>query len=174
MGLFDKIKNAVSPQKEQLPAPSPPVSSKPPMEQLSEMIIQHPDVNLKPDEVCFYRGRAQSAKKKTVTTGYKGGGGGVSFRIAKGVSVHTGKSKREAVRETVTEKYPATLYITNMRVILVAEKYGFSITFPSILQVKRYADGFVLFQTSKSYTVYTNDVNSVFHIFELINAVQQG
>jgi hypothetical protein len=167
MGLFSKFKKQ-SQQEVTQPAPT-----KTPHEELEEMIVQSPNISLKKGEVCFYQGSAQAAKKKTVTTGYKGGSAGVSVRVAKGISVHTGTGKKEAVKETVVEKYPGTLYITNQRVILLAEKYGFNATIPTIIQFERFKDGYCIHQTSKSNLFLTADVDKIAHLLDLMAAVQQ-
>lgn len=172
MGLFGLFK-----KKETLQQVQPEVKEeikKSPYEQLCDLMIKNPGINLKKDEVCFYQGKAQSCKKKKVVTGYKGGGAGVSLRVAKGLSVHTGGNSKQAIRETISEKYPANLYITNQRIILLSEKYGFTVTFPSILQIERHSDGFIVYQASKTNLVLSSDVDKIFHIINLMNEAQQS
>lgn len=142
---------------------------KTPREQLYELIIESPDINLKKGEVCFYQGPAQSCKKKTVVTGYSGGGAGVNLRVAKGISIHSGNNSKKAIRETITEKYPGTFYITNYRLILLAEKYGFNASIPTIIQLKQHSDGFILYQTSKTNIFLTKDVKIISEILNLIS-----
>ena len=172
MGILGLFKKKEKPQKTHH-EPKQKEIKKSPYEQLCDLMIANPDINLKKDEVCFYQGKAQSCKKKKVVTGYKGGGSGVSVRLAKGLSVHTGGNSKQAIRETISEKYPANLYITNQRIILLSEKYGFTVSFPSILQLERHSDGFIVHQASKTNLVLSSDVDKIFHVFSLMNEMQQ-
>lgn len=144
-----------------------------PYEQLKKMIIQPPPINLEEDEVCFYQGIAQATSKKTITTGYKGTSGGVSMRISKKFSIHIGNGNKKAVRETIAEKYPGKLYITNKRIILLAEKHGFNVNIPDIIQLEQFKDGYCIYQTSKNNLFLTKDIGNIAHLFDLINTAQQ-
>lgn len=149
----------------------PPISGTP-SEQLQSFAIDTPNINLKPNEVCYYAGAAQSCKTKTITTGYKGNNGGISFRVAKGVYLHTGKGNKKAVRETIAEKYPGTFYVTNQRLILLSEKNGFNATFGTIIQVEVLSDGLYVHQTSKTSIVLTRDAKKISYIINLISQNQ--
>lgn len=140
-----------------------------PMEKLQNLVIKDPNINLKKGEVCFYKGSAQSCHIKNVVTGYKAGSSGVSIRIAKGVSFHTGGSGKQAIRENVKETYPAELYITNMRMVLVSMKYGFDLSILKIIQSKFHNDYIEIFTGSKSHIVLTNDSKYIEQIILLMN-----
>lgn len=139
------------------------------MEKLQNLVIKNPGINLKKGEVCFYKGNAKSCHIKNVVTGYKGGNSGVNIRIAKGVSYHTGGSGKQAIRENVKETYPAELYITNMRVVLLSVKYGFDLSILKIIQSK-FSDTHIEFFTgSKTHFVLTNDSRYIEQLFQLMN-----
>lgn len=140
-----------------------------PMEKLQNLVIENPGINLKKGEVCFYKGNAKSCHIKNVVTGYKGGSSGVSVRIAKGVSFHTGGSGKQAIRENVKETYPAEFYVTNMRMILVSVKYGFDLSVLKIIQSKFSNTHIEFFTGSKTYFVLTNDSRYIEQLFLLIN-----
>lgn len=131
--------------------------------------ILNPGINLKEDEVCFYKGKAQSFNSKNVVTHYESDGLGASFRIAKGISVHKSAGSKKAVRENVTEKHDGFLYVTNMRIILIASKHGFEISIPKLLSTSLKTDGFIFQVGSKSYSVLTNDTKYILKLFELMN-----
>lgn len=141
-----------------------------PLEKLQNLIIPQPSISLKSGEVCFYEGPAQSYHSKNVVTGYKGGNAGVSVRIAKGVSVHTGGSERKAVRQKVAEKYNGSFYITNKRLILIADKYGFVVSIPTILQMQFRKDGMVVHTSSKQHSFLSSDITRIKEIIDLMNA----
>lgn len=148
-------------------------TSKPPQEQLAELIVENPNINLKKGEICYYQGKAQSCKRKNVVTGYTGRSSGSSIRVAKGVSIRTGGGASHAIRGIVSETYPASLYLTNQRVVLLAEKYGVVANFPTIVQLEKTKDGLIIHQTSKSTLVLTKDSDLIFHILDLMNSVNQ-
>lgn len=80
---------------------------------------------LKEDELCHYQGAAYTEKNSSRIAGYTSQHAGGSVRIAKGLSVHTGGTERQAVRETLTEKSNGILYITNKRIVFIAPKNAF-------------------------------------------------
>lgn len=122
------------------------------------------------EEVCFYAGPAKGFRDKEKVVGYTGGGAGVSFRIMKGVSVHTGSSARKAIRENVRDYSDGTLYLTNQRVLLLATKYGFSIALTKLAQVS-YSDGSLRFfaQNGKDYSVMPDEYNKVMKVMSLMS-----
>lgn len=141
-------------------------------EKLQNLVIQDPNINLQKDEVCFYSGTAQAYHKKNVVTGYSGRSAGVSVRVAKGLSVHTGGSGGKSIRGDVVEKYPGRFYLTNKRLILLAEKYGFAVSIPKILQIQFRSDGIIIHLESKQHTFLTQDVERIKAIIGLMNEVQ--
>lgn len=107
----------------------------PPELTLENCIIERPNIPLKKGEVCVYMSPAVSVYNRKGVVAYKGGGQGVSFRVAKGVSLHTGGMKRTAERGTITDTYDGRLYMTNQRIILLAEKYGFDLKWENVTQI---------------------------------------
>ncbi|MFL0198294.1 hypothetical protein ACJDU8_22415 [Clostridium sp. WILCCON 0269] len=108
-------------------------------------------------EICHLACGAKRYEVKNKSVGYSGGYGGVSFRIAKGVSIHTGRSRGHTIRRDISYEYVGTLYITNKRVIFTGSNKNFSINLSKLLEYKIYSDG-ILFNTDKiSYMVLIND-----------------
>lgn len=163
MGLFNKKKsNETQSEDFQFVGETP-------REKLSNLIIPNPSINLQKEEVCFYQGKAKSYHKKNVVTGYKGNGAGVSVKVAKGLSVHTGGSGKQAIRQDVIDTFPAQMFLTNKRVILLAEKYGFTISINQILQVEPHSNGIVFHTSSKQHTVLSDDSKYICEILNLMN-----
>jgi len=154
-------------------APIPQFIGETPYEKLSNLVIHNPSITLQKDEVCFYEGTAKSYHKKNVVTGYKGNGAGVSVRLTKGVSVHTGGSGKQAIRQDVIDTFDGQLFLTNKRVILLAEKYGFVISIPKILQVIPRSNGIVFHVDSKQHTVLTDDSKYICEIIKLMNSAYE-
>lgn len=169
MGIFDIFK----PKKQEQAPPDPIVfEGSTAYEKLQNLVIQNPDINLQKDEVCFYSGPAQAYHKKNVVTGYSGRSAGVSVRVAKGISVHTGGSGGKSIRGDVVEKYPGRFYLTNKRLILLSEKYGFTVPIPKILQMQFRNDGMVIHMASKQHTFLSQDVERIKAIIGLMNEAQ--
>lgn len=76
---------------------------------------------LKDDEVCHYQSSATSLVIKNQVVGRTGGSGGVSIRVAKGVTIHSGRSAGQTIRENVPYYYPGILSVTNQRIIMTGE-----------------------------------------------------
>lgn len=69
------------------------------------------------DEVCHFHGSVTYVKVKEKVIGYSGGGGGVSFRITKGIRLHTSSGNKKAIRGNVAQEDKGSLTITNKRII---------------------------------------------------------
>lgn len=138
--------------------------------QLEQRIVNNPSISLKEGEVCFYQKKASAFHQKNVVTGTKSNGVGVSLRIAKGLSVRTGGGGSTTIRENVNEYFDGTLYITNMRMILLAPKYGFDVMIPKITSISQRKDGLQIFVGSKCHSVYTNDVKNIIALLGLMNS----
>ena len=144
-------------------------------EKLQNAMILNPNIMLEKGEVCFYQRKAKAFHSKQAVTGYTGGYGGVSLRVAKGVSVHTGKTGKQAVRGTVNETYDGNLYVTNKRLILLSSKYGFNVSINDIIQFQAKSDGFILHTTkNKTHTVLTNDTQYIIQLINLMNEAYEG
>lgn len=139
-------------------------------ERLTELIIPNPSINLQSDEVCFFQGLAYGVNDKNVITGYSGNGAGISVRVAKGLSIHTGGSAKKAIRSNVTERSSGKFYITNQRIILLSPKYGFELSIPKITSTQIDNDRIVFYSNGKSYSVEVNDFAKAVWILRLMDS----
>lgn len=141
-----------------------------PEEKLQRLIVEEPHIALNEGEVCYYCNTASAIHQKNVVTGRTSGGAGVSFRVAKGVSIRTGGGNSQVIRENVNEYLEGTLYITNIRIILLAPKYGFDLYISKITQLLYKDFGLEIFSGSKCYQVLTADRDNIQELVELMNS----
>ncbi|WP_252224505.1 MULTISPECIES: hypothetical protein [unclassified Clostridium] len=123
------------------------------------------NIILKQNEICHYCGNALLRKIKNKIIGYSGGGSGMSFRIAKGVTYRTSGSKRISIRENVAEDYAGMLNITNKRVIFIGEK-GFNHNIDTLISIVPYSDAIEMQFSSKNYIIMTNNGNYIYQIVQ--------
>ena len=141
-----------------------------PEEKLQRLIVEAPHISLNEGEVCYYCNTASAIHQKNVVTGRTSGGAGVSFRVAKGVSIRTGGGNSQVIRENVNEYFEGTLYITNIRIILLAPKHGFDLYISKITQLLYKDFGLEIFSGSKCYQVLTADRDNIQELVELMNS----
>lgn len=134
--------------------------------------IQGTNLNLEQGETCCYMDKGYTFRDKTITTGYTGKRNGVSFRIAKGVSYHTGASGSKAIRETERTTYNGILYITTKRVIFTSEKDCFDKTFDKITLVQEAQDGIVIQIGSNTYSIVTKTHAEFMKVYNLLKDTQ--
>lgn len=101
-------------------------------------IVESTTLMLERNEKCYLEYPATLNEEVKVR---KGGMGGFSFRIMKGVYYHTGRFKSEPTPE-MREVDKGNLYITSERVVFVGDKQSFGVPFKKVLGVKGYIDGF--------------------------------
>lgn len=133
--------------------------------------IQGTNLNLLDDETCCYMDKAYTFKDKTITTGYTGKHNGVSIRIAKGLSYHTGASGSQAIRETQRITYDGILYLTTKRIIYTSQKESFDKTFDKITSIQEATDGLIIQIGSNTYSIVTNTHSEFMKVFNLIKQI---
>lgn len=111
-------------------------------------IVSNPNLVLQQGEVCHYAGNATYARSEIQTVGRTAGYSGVSVKVAKGVTLHTGGARSHAIKEEVPVNDFGTLFITNKRIIFMGDKH-FNITYGKVLGFNPLRNGFEL-QTEKS------------------------
>lgn len=127
-------------------------------------MVLAPGLILQPGEICHVAEKVQSAKPKQVTLGYTGRSAGASVRVMPGLTLHSGGSRGRPIRGTVLEKHDGTLYVTNRRIVLNSEKYGFSKPFSSLTSYELYKDGLQLQFGSTAYLALTWNAQYIMQI----------
>lgn len=106
-------------------------------------------------EMCYAADPVQTAKPKNVVTGYSGSSGGMSVRVAKGVTLRSGSSRGKPIRKTILEKSAGTLFITNQRIVASAPQYGFEKKLSDLTAYNLLSDGLNLMFGKQSYLILT-------------------
>jgi len=134
--------------------------------------IQGTNLNLAKGETCCYMDKAYTFTDKTITTGYSGKRNGISFRVAKGVSYHTGASGSQAIRETQRTTYNGILYLTTKRIIFTSEKDSFDKVFEKITSIQEAKDGLIIQIGSKSYSIITKTHSEFMKVFNMLKELE--
>ena len=152
---FGLIYSAVSSEKKKAPVKSAYISYMTPAE-LQELQcgnlprITDVPVILGAGEVAHYFAPACRYITKTKAVGRTGGHGGASIRIAKGVSVHTGRTAGQTIYGNVTDTFDGKIVLTNRRLVFISQQNGFDLKLSSISAIVPGA--LILIQSgSKSY-----------------------
>lgn len=109
---------------------------------------------IKPGEKAYAAVLANLMEVQTV--GYSAGTAGVSFRIAKGVTVRTGGIRGKAEKEMV-KAASGELVITESRVLFSGDRKSFDIPLAKLLNATNYSDGFGFSDNKKTYTLTTEN-----------------
>ena len=120
---------------------------------------------LKEDEYCCYVDNAETYRDKTITTGYTRKGAGVSFRVTKDLSYHTGGGGSQAIRETQRTTYSGILYLTNKRVIFTSQKDSFDKDINKLTSVTETKNGIVVQIGSDMYEIITKSHSLFMSVF---------
>ncbi|MBO5869727.1 MAG: hypothetical protein J6Q89_03150 [Clostridia bacterium] len=122
---------------------------------LDEIELLDVSMKLRYDEACYFEGEGFSYHTKEVVVGYKRSSYGKSIRVMRGYSIHRSNSKSDVIRKTVETAYQGRLFITNERIVFLAERYGFDIGFENLSNITIYNGYLEVFAGSKFYRVYT-------------------
>lgn len=120
----------------------------------------NPDgIMLSKNEVCHFQCKAIRLVDKQERV-YHRGSSGIGFRVAKGVYVGSGRSRRTSTSKTVQMKYVGNFYVTSSKIIFINEEKPCTIPLKQIISVKTYKDGIALFKGQTKYLFKTGEVES--------------
>jgi len=108
-------------------------------------------VFVKPGEVVHFCADARVMEARVVRRQFSGGTAGVSFRVAKGVSLRLGGI--QGFSTPITQVVPVAfgrLIMTNRSVALLADKKGFNVEWRKVSGFEPYTDGIRIFLTTRS------------------------
>lgn len=108
---------------------------------------------IKPDEQAYASINANL--QGTGTVGYKAGSSGVSVRVAKGITLRSGGSRRTAIKGAVTIA-SGELVVTDKRVVFAGDKKSFVIPLADLINTTNYIDGFGFSNEKATYTLVTS------------------
>ena len=138
-------------------------------DKLDEIELQNVSMKLKQDEACYFEGEGVSYHTKDVVSGYRRSSYGHSTRIMRGYSVHRSNGHSDVLRQTVRTPYPGRLFITNERIVFLAERYGFDVGFDKLSNITMYNDCLEVFSGSKFYRVFTPHTVFIRDLITLMN-----
>ncbi len=138
-------------------------------EKLDEIELYDVSMKLKSGEACYFEGEGFSYHTKDIVTGYKNNSHASSLRVARGYSIHNSNGESNAIRKTVKTEYPGRLFITNERIVFLAERYGFDIGFDKLSNITMYDECLEVFAGSKFYRVFTPHTIFIRDLITLMN-----
>lgn len=108
-------------------------------------------VVLSEDEVAHFFAPARRYITKKKAVGRTGSGGGVSVRVAKGVSLRTGGGASQTVYDDVTDVFDGQIVLTNRRIVFLASQNGFDCKLNTISAIVPEGDLIMIQAGAKSY-----------------------
>lgn len=124
---------------------------------------------LKPGEVCHYQSDAYVLIIKNEVVGHTAGHRGISVRVAKGVTLHSGGSRGHSIRQDVSYTYPGVFTMTNKRFVMTGEK-AFEYPIDKLTYFNDYdgGKGLVMQFGRSSFTILMNEPYWVPKIIDLL------
>lgn len=138
-------------------------------EKLDEIELRNVSIKLRPDEACYFEGEGFSYQSKDVVSGYRRSSHGSSLRVMRGYSIHRSDGQSDVIRKTIKTEYPGRLFITNERMVFLAERYGFDIGFDKLSNITMYNEYLEVFAGSKFFRVYTPHTIFIRDLITLMN-----
>lgn len=102
-------------------------------------------------EVAHFFGPARRYITKTKAVGRTGSGGGVSVRVAKGVSLRTGGGASQTVYNDVTDSFVGQVILTNRRIVFLSKQNGFDCKLDAISAITPEGDRLMIQAGAKTY-----------------------
>lgn len=125
--------------------------------------INYPGFHLLPGETLLFAAPANTFVSKEQVVGYSGGGGGVSVRIAKGLTYRTGSTNRAPIRRDVIKYNSGDYIVTNQRLVFIGLKDSFEIPISKVTSVKAVAkDAFIIFASNKQKNIQVDESQTVY------------
>lgn len=139
--------------------------------EISFPIPHYSGIILRPGEALFYAAPAMMYSDKEKVTGYTGGVGGVSVRVAKGVTLHSGSSGRRAIREKIRDYKPGDIVVTTQRVVFTGSEGSFEFSAKKITAVKMEEPGHLVIQCGQTSKNIALDIDVAQDVFAAIQTV---
>lgn len=147
------------------------------VEQLRNLVVSNPKIDIEVGDVCFYMAKAQLGKpyNKTIVTTKSGPGIGISVPVSQhfGLGLFRRKVKTEVKTEKRWQKTPCILYLLSEKFAFSVGKDVYYIDFEDVKKLKLHKDALVI--GSRNYTFYMLMANKDVRRFEqTISLVQQA
>lgn len=119
-------------------------------------------------EAAHYFAPARRYITKTKAIGRTGSGGGVSVRVAKGVSLRTGGGASQTVYDDVTDSFPGQIVLTDLRIVFLASQNGFDCKLNAISAITPEGDRIMIQAGSKSYRLTVAQQGHFAKVLEMV------
>ena len=136
---------------------------------LDEIELHNISMKLRSGEACYFEGEGFSCCTKDVVSGYKHSSYGSGIRVMRGYSIHRSNGQSKVIRKTVKTEYPGRLFITNERIVFLAERDGFDIGFDKLSNITIYNKYLEVFAGSKFFRVFTPHTAYIRDLITLMN-----
>lgn len=110
------------------------------LERAQEIPVVQTPLFLKPGETAVFYCKATKQESKNKIIGRTGGYGGVSFRIAKGLTLHSGRTASRPIYGDVYSHFPGQFVMTTHRFVFINDKKGFEIPYDKLTAFQLYFD----------------------------------
>lgn len=110
-------------------------------------------IALKDGETAYFSSAADLITSTERVVGHRGRCGGVSVRVARGVTLHSGSSSGQPIYGRVEQTYKGSLIITSNRIVFLNPLKGFEVKTDKITAITPYSNGIGIQAGNKSYTL---------------------
>ncbi|PHU40459.1 hypothetical protein CSX00_06110 [Pseudobutyrivibrio ruminis] len=142
--------------------------------QIGLPIVNYSGFFCQEDERLVYVAPAKTFKDTNQFVGYSGTSGGASFRVAKGVTIRSGRSGGRAIRQDIRKFNDGDLIITNKRVLFIGKDDSFEFKVDKISTTKVIAVDCFIIQSGRNAKNIQIDSNIATYALGLINYVIQN
>ena len=118
-------------------------------------VISNTSIISKQNELIHFALPANRLIMQNKAVGRTGGGAGMSLRVAKGISVHSGRGNSRTIYRDVTTTFSGMLFFTNQRIIFINTQQGFEINLDKLTSINEAGSNLLLQSGNKSYLLAT-------------------
>ncbi len=108
---------------------------------------------LKDNETAYFNSSANLITSTERVVGRTGRSSGISVRVARGVTLHSGSSSGRPIYGRVEQTYKGSLIITSNRIVFLNPLKGFEVKTDKITAITPYSNGIGIQAGNKSYTL---------------------
>lgn len=130
-------------------------------------VMKTDNIILTKGEECHFAERAILVKEK-VTKRYEGRSNGVSIRLSKHVTYRTGQNRGKPVEEVTQEKTKGLVYVTNKRIIFMADKNAFDKKYSTLTGCTPFSNAVKLQFGTKTFTLMVPDGGAIGNVITMI------
>ncbi len=131
-------------------------------------VVSGVPVILAEGEVARFFAPARRYITKTKAIGRTGSGGGVSVRVAKGISVRSGGGASQTVYDDVTDAFAGQVVLTDRRIVFLANQNGFDCKLAAISAITPEGDRIMIQAGSKSYRLTVAQQGHFAKVLEMV------